>query len=281
MSVSRSWSLLALGLTGCWLDGDEWALKRLEAAQGIPETVVPSGPDLGLGSCVQDILDGPVSGINESLPREMDPPSSCSPGSGREAVFAWDVRYAGCYVVSAKGTDYAPVVYTRDACDGATLACSPDEALVSYFDEGPVLVVVDAMSAGGEGEYEVETLPLIQQDLGTTTDASGDTTGLPTWEDTPCGAARVGASAYLTFTPPTAGTWRFEVEAQHDVVLSLHQACDFSNSLDCADATLAGEELVTAELGALEEVILRIGGAWPAGRGAPEQGPWELTIREL
>lgn len=274
--------LLVLLSSGCWLSGEEWRLKREEAAlNGQPTpTEEPVVPDLGLGTCVEALFDGQASGILDGGPSDLTPDGTCAGQSGEEVAFAWSVPDAGCYVLDGTGSDMEVAVYGRESCTGAMAFCGAGVPAIAELDEEPVLLVVDVLDGSTTGEWKVEAVDLITHDIGTNTQLDGDLTTRPTWETFACEGVPSGAAAYVRFTPVTGGTWAFDVVAPFETSVSLHQACDLESTLDCSDSAVDGHTVARTELGPLEEVVVRIAGRWPEGEEGPERGSWSLYITE-
>ncbi|MCA9569107.1 MAG: hypothetical protein KC656_14765 [Myxococcales bacterium] len=283
MRERRTRLLIALATlsTGCWLDGDEWALKRYEVEQAGLPTDEPPPNDLGLGVCVQELFDGSAGGFLSTQPASLEPPAFCASGSGQEIALGWDVRNGGCWVLDAEASDYPVLVYGQDACTGDALFCAAQGPAIVDLDEGPVLLVVDATTMGVSGEWKLDATPLVQVDLGTNTATTGDTTGRPSWESRGCGAEPAGAATYLRFTPVSSGTWEFQLLPEFDAVLSVHMPCTLDTSLQCSDELVGDRLTVRADLAALEEVLVRVAGKWPSGQAAPAQGAFTLYMQEI
>ncbi len=276
--LERCTPALPLLAAGCWLSGEEWALKRQEAANPSPSDV---GDALGLGSCVQVLTDGDAAGFLGDEPAVLEP--SCAAETGREVVLGLVVRERDCYVLDSTGSDYGTVLYGRDRCGGDELFCGRDEPVIAELSEEPVLLVVDALAADAAGEWTLRVTPLIHQDLGTDQYAGGDTTGYPSIDDFECEGDSTGAATYLRFRPYAAGRWTFDLQADFAASLSLHDgSCSFVTGTDpCRRGQPGALVRLEADLGT-DDVIIRVGGHWPFGAPEPEQGAWSLQItREL
>lgn len=264
-------------LAGCWLDGEEWALKRYDAQLNALEEQ-PGTPvvDLGLGECVQVLFEGDAEGFTDQRTDRQS--AECGPSAGPDVSLAWSVPDDGCWVLSTRGSGFSPVLSGRDACTGDTLFCTDESVAIVDLEQQPTLLVVDGAGANDAGEWQLEAVPLITDDIDTATSASGSTVGNPTWEQFSCEAGPTGAASYVRFTPATGGIWRIALDSEVDATLSVHRSCRLGDSLACTDVTAGAEGAVQVDLAPLEEVVLRIGGRWENGAAQPSQGPWSLAL---
>ncbi len=89
---------------------------------------------------------------------------SCGGGQGLDFAYWFTPPVSGTVVLDTQGTFYDTVLYVRDACGGAMLACNDDEPItyqlwsavaVNVTAGVPVLVVVDGFAATHRGPFRL------------------------------------------------------------------------------------------------------------------------------
>ncbi len=104
---------------------------------------------------------------------------------------------------------------------------------------------------------------------------SGTTLGATDDGDTSCGVSINSPDVWFRYSSPEGGVFFAETQgATFDTVLSVHSGCPgtVANEITCNDDNVAGESMVGFELGAGEEVLLRLGGF------GDQSGAWTLNI---
>ncbi len=315
--------LLLLGLSACWLTDPEIGSLFLDTGDGDadPITKLPGGtdtdPETTLDTRVDPDTDGDTDGDTD-----VDPdPFSCvdadlgsgvgegvasgstvgagddhrpvcygsSGDGGADLAYRWVAPSAGCWELDTLGTPFDTVLYLRDGCSGAEIACNDDADLLYGLYQSDlgvvlaagqeVLVVVDGYDAAEEGTFDLDILGVsaLPADLSVgavegSGVAAGSSAGADdTWDLALCPGS--SKDVVIEWTAPRAATWLFDVAgSSYDTVLSIHRPCT-ANPIACADGYGSGE-VIDAWFEAGEVVLIRIAG-WNG-----ETGTYQLGITE-
>jgi hypothetical protein len=213
---------------------------------GVDDGPVPICPQVQLGPEV------PVAISIDTTAQSDDFVASCEDQAGPSPDFevAWTAPVDGRYVAYTSGSTFDPLLMVLDGgCDGIELACNDDagelESAVQFdaFAGQPFTFVVGAFSS----EVGTSTLAIEAVDVAVCPDAvlgarlpfmiGDDSTTAPDRGGGSCGGAG-GPDRRYTFAAPSDGLYGFELFADFDGVIDVHEGeCTFVE-LACNDDLL-------------------------------------------
>lgn len=241
-------------------------------------------PEFVLPSEVPALLDGDNVGNGDAQA------GSCGGAGAPDVVVEWVAPAAGRYRVATFGSTYDTVLYARDTCDGAELACNDDAGgQQSAVDldlaaDQSVVIVLDGFDGDALGEWDLR-ISLVACDpvdlggevpvteMGSTTEASDDLFST-------CGGGGAPDREFLWTAPATSNYSVSTLGSNFDTVVSVRDgaSCD-GPELACNDEgtlTEFGPSEAVVALAQGQQVLIGID-----GYASFEDGDYVVEISDL
>jgi hypothetical protein len=245
----------------------------------------PPGDICDFGGCIPQCSGGPWCGACDVLDASSSPQSfgstfggsdllagSCGGFGSPEAVFWFQAPVSGTYVFDTVGTVFDSVLYVLDPFSCGELACNdgwsnpPSQVLLTLGVGEEVLLVVDGVGAGDQGDYVLQwyLTDCPMTDLGSMVPLSvmGSTQGGFSNLESAC-AFTVSPEATYLFTAPADGSYTFDTAGSgFDTVLYLLDSTCGGIELACNDdaAPVDVTSAVTIDLFADQQVVVVVDG---------------------
>lgn len=198
-------------------------------------------PDGDIGNIV------PQTTMGDTLMSDNTLFGSCGGNLAGDESFTFTAPEPGIYTFDTAGSDYDTVLYVREDCSGAELACNDDvsgvdstsQVNIPLEQDEQVVVVVDGNSEDGNYNLNVTLDECPDEDLPSVSPQTvmGSTTAQINSSTPSCGFSNANDYAY-TFVAPTTSTYIIDTNGSgFDTILYAidGESCNGAVTLDCDD----------------------------------------------